>query len=303
MGSSGASASYTAFDAQLGQTVGPACADALRRAHAQLDALLAQPAQAAAAKRAFEAEALQDGDLRLLLGDAHSMAVQYGYKELICEPMVSAAAAGRDLVTALANYTTSFFYPTLEQGGAKEYASEYLGTLTVDPATTGRQWRYQQCAELGWFANAAPLDPVRSPLVDEAYQRQACEQIFGAGVWPDTDSVNRHYGGRRPAVTNVFFAHGVEDPWQHAGVRQSLGATTPARVAECAGCSHCVDLRHIADDDPEPLKSMRAEIGLHVRRWLDEAGDAGGSRGGGPWRASLQQEQSLQAAPLWAASS
>ena len=26
----------------------------------------------------------------------------------------------------------------LEQGGAKEYAAEYLATLTVDPATTGR---------------------------------------------------------------------------------------------------------------------------------------------------------------------
>ena len=61
--------------------------------------------------------------------------------------MEHALHAGHDLVLALANYTTSFFYPTLEQGGAREYSSEYLATLTVDPPTTGRQWRYQQCAE------------------------------------------------------------------------------------------------------------------------------------------------------------
>ena len=61
--------------------------------------------------------------------------------------------------TNQANYTSSFFYPTLEQGGAKEYSADYLATVTVDPATTGRQWRYQQCAELGWFANAAPSNP------------------------------------------------------------------------------------------------------------------------------------------------
>ena len=207
--------SYTGFDAQLRLTVGPACADALSRAARELDSLLAQPARRAAAKAAFGAEALRDGDLRLLLADAHSMAVQYGYKELICGPMEAAAREGRDVVAALANYTSSFFYPTLEQGGAREYSAEYLAGVNVDPATTGRQWRYQQCAELGWFANAAPTNPVRSPLLTEAYQREACELIFGKGVWPDTASVNRHYGGRSPAVTNVFFSHGIDDPWQH----------------------------------------------------------------------------------------
>ena len=81
-------------------------------------------------------------------------------------------------MAALANYTHSFFYPTLEQGGAREYSAEYLATVTVDPATTGRQWRYQQCAELGWFANAAPTDPVRSPLVTEAYQRSSTAKVW-----------------------------------------------------------------------------------------------------------------------------
>jgi hypothetical protein len=288
--------SYTGFDAQLRLTVGPACADALSRAARELDSLLAQPARRAAAKAAFGAEALRDGDLRLLLGDAHSMAVQYGYKELICGPMEAAAREGRDLVAALANYTSSFFYPTLEQGGAREYSAEYLASVNVDPSTTGRQWRYQQCAELGWFANAALTNPVRSPLITEAYQREACELIFGKGVWPDTASVNRHYGGRAPAVTNVFFSHGVEDPWQHAGVRRSLSATAPARVAECAGCSHCVDLRHITEDDPPQLKALRAELGQHVRWWLEEAAAAlRRPRAGAmavdavPWRGSLQE--------------
>ena len=113
----------------------------------------------------------------------------------------------------------------------------------------------------------------------------AHQAIFGKGVWPDTDSVNRHYGGRTPAVTNVFFTHGVEDPWQHAGVTQSLGPTTPARTADCTGCSHCVDLRHVAEDDPQPLKALRSEIAVHVRRWLEES-----SAGyGGTWHGALQE--------------
>ena len=110
------------------------------------------------------------------------------------------------------------------------------------------------------------------------------------GVWPDTDSVNRHYGGRRPDVTNVFFTQGIEDPWQHAGVRESLGRSTPARIADCAGCSHCVDLRHIAADDPESLKIMRAEIGTHVRRWLEDA-SPGNTQ---PWAQSLQEGSSVR---------
>ena len=64
---------------------------------------------------------------------------------------------------------------------------------------------------------------------------RAAQAIFGRGVWPDTDSVNRHYGGRTTAVTNVFFTHGVEDPWQRAGVTHSLGPTTPVRPAALVG--------------------------------------------------------------------
>ena len=67
------------------------------------------------------------------------MAVQYGYKEMVCGPMVAARMArmGHDLVDALANFTTSFFYPTLEQGGSREYDAAYLAVEQIDPAMTG----------------------------------------------------------------------------------------------------------------------------------------------------------------------
>ena len=132
----------------------------------------------ATVKASFDAAALSDGDLRLLLADAHAMAVQYGYKEMVCGPMVAARRAGHDLVSALANFTTSFFYPTLEQGGSREYDAAYLAVEQIDPAMTGRQWRYQQCSEVGWFQNAPAKDAVRSPKLDAAYQRAACARIF-----------------------------------------------------------------------------------------------------------------------------
>ena len=172
------------------------------------------------------------------------------------------------LVTALANFTTSFFYPTLEQGGSREYDAAYLAVEQIDPAMTGRQWRYQQCSEVGWFQNAPAKDAVRSPKLDASYQRAACSRIFGRGVWPNVSAVNAHYGGASPKVTNVFFSHGGEDPWQHAGVVSDLGPTARARVAACDGCSHCVDLREVRADDPPELSRMREEISAHVASWL-----------------------------------
>lgn len=61
-----------------------------------------------------------------------------------------------------------------------------------------------------------------------------------------------------------------------------------ARTADCAGCSHCVDLRHMASDDPPPLRLLRAEVATHVRRWLEE-GAASYAGEGVPWRGSLQE--------------
>ena len=108
--------------------------------------------------------------------------------------MVAAQRAGHDLVTALANFTTSFFYPTLEQGGSREYDAAYLAVEQIDPAMTGRQWRYQQCSEVGWFQNAPAKDAVRSPKLDAAYQRAACARIFGRGgftLLPDPERLTR----------------------------------------------------------------------------------------------------------------
>ena len=261
--------SYTDFDLHLGRTVGHECASALRAANLAVDARLAKsPKASATVKASFDAAALSDGDLRLLLADAHAMAVQYGYKEMVCGPMVAARRAGHDLVSALANFTTSFFYPTLEQGGSREYDAAYLAVEQIDPAMTGRQWRYQQFSEVGWFQNAPAKDAVRSPKLDASYQRAACARIFGPGVWPNVSAVNAHYGGAAPKVTNVFFSHGGEDPWQHAGVTADPSPTARARVAACDGCSHCVDLREVRADDPPELSRMREEISAHVASWL-----------------------------------
>jgi len=319
-------ASYARFDEQLRATVGPTCADALARAMRAVDEALDGATGAvgrAAALRAFEVAdgLLGDGEVRLMLADAHAMAVQYGHKELVCGPIVAAAhAATRDatrtatraaaraastaggaaapatagtngsaraarhvddieahvsrhveraLLYALANYTSRYFYPTLEQGGPREYAHAYLGRARHEPGTTGRQWRYQQCAELGWFQDAPTARPVRSARLDSAYHRAACAEIFGAPLWPDTAAVNRRYGGRSPNVTNVLFTHGAEDPWRHVGVPPAgLGPSAPGLLIECDGCSHCVDLRPIGPDDPRELVRARDEIRAHVARWL-----------------------------------
>ena len=95
-------ASYARFDEQLRATVGPTCADALAHAMRAVDEALdgaTGTVGRAAALRAFEVAdgLLGDGEVRLMLADAHAMSVQYGHKELVCGPIVAAAhAATRD---------------------------------------------------------------------------------------------------------------------------------------------------------------------------------------------------------------
>ena len=134
--------SYTDFDLHLGRTVGHECASALRAANLAVDARLAKsPKASATVKASFDAAALSDGALRLLprrrARDGRAVRLQGDG----VRADGGGAARGHDLVTALANFTTSFFYPTLEQGGSREYDAAYLAVEQIDPAMTGRQWR------------------------------------------------------------------------------------------------------------------------------------------------------------------
>ena len=81
-----------------------------------------------------------------------------------------------------------------------------------------------------------------------------------------------------------------------AELTQTVGPTAPARLIECNGCSHCVDLRPVADNDPPALRVVRDEIRtrdvLLAAQELVGSAKAGGGRssggsGGGGSRSSF----------------
>jgi len=121
---------FSGFDEQVASACGDGCAELLSRTYAAIDALLAEPTENAKVKARFGAAALSDGDFRYLLADAGAMAVQYGFPERLCEPMMHAhTSSSGDLNTVLdafAAYAASSFFPTLETASPTEYSTEYL---------------------------------------------------------------------------------------------------------------------------------------------------------------------------------
>eukprot|EP00300_Choanocystis_sp_HF-7_P033648 c46036_g1_i1.p1 GENE.c46036_g1_i1~~c46036_g1_i1.p1 ORF type:complete len:497 (+),score=119.45 c46036_g1_i1:185-1492(+) len=277
---------FSQFDAAIGQTVGVQCGAVMRRAADDVDLFLTNNDQDNAfIKNMFNASSLEDGDFRFMIADAMAMAVQYGYKERICEPLQQSVGRGRmALLQALQRYMNEFFYPTLEQNGALEYSATFLQNEDVDEEKCGRQWWYQKCSELGFFQIAPPKDSVRSPLINKDYHRQLCSKVFGQNtVWPDDGAVNAYFGGLNLKTSRVFFANGGEDPWRVASfTREStkLGsdnkdggelsdAGLPAEVAHCIGCGHCVDMKQPKESDPDQLVEIRDDIDRYLTSWLE----------------------------------
>jgi hypothetical protein len=85
---------------------------------------------------------------------------------------------------------------------------------------------------------------------------------------PEVMETNLYYGGWNLSTSETFFVNGVEDPWQWASVRHSLGPSVPAVVVNCSQCAHCVDQVTPTDGDADTLKEARTRITAFVRRLL-----------------------------------
>ena len=121
---------YWRFDRQVAASCGPQCAQVMTYVYGVIDAMLEDPQRNQWVKDRFAAGALTDGDFRYLLADAGSMAVQYGFSERLCAPMVQAATGAggsvEPLLDAFSNYAQTHFYSTLETGSSEEYSTRYL---------------------------------------------------------------------------------------------------------------------------------------------------------------------------------
>ena len=50
------------------------------------------------------------------------------------------------------------------------------------------------------------------------------------------------YGGKTPAVTNVIYTNGEEDPWKWASILKTTNPDITPIEIKCNDCAHCIDL-------------------------------------------------------------
>ncbi|XP_067670200.1 putative serine protease K12H4.7 [Haliotis asinina] len=126
-----------------------------------------------------------------------------------------------------------------------------------------RQWRYQQCTQIGVFV-ATTSD--RQPLgnaVSEDYYYKICEGMFGPAfnqslVKRGHDDIIMNYGGLDIRVTNVIYTQGTDDPWIKYGFTRNPNPRAYAVVVK--GVGHVAAILPSSTSDSVDLKNARLEI-------------------------------------------
>ncbi|RHY32557.1 hypothetical protein DYB32_002460 [Aphanomyces invadans] len=269
---------FHGFDEQVAESVGPECADSLRRITAAYEAEIAA-GRGKQVKALFGAEALNDPDFFYMLADSAAMAVQYGTKDKLCGPMVAAVKANVSLTEAFANFTLAKYGK--EFGYGCFYDTGCLKS-NVERWPEGRSWRWQKCSQV-----APHVGSLRSSIVDLEYHENQCFEIFGDAVDPSAgvaENIQR-YGGDNPQGHNIFYANAGDDPWQRASVTTSLSEDQPFYLAKCDLCGHCGDL-HNGTADPAPRKYQKELIREYIAKWL------------APWTSQVAADARVNAAAV-----
>lgn len=265
---------FPEFDMQVAESAGSECADAVRATTAALEE--AYDANATATKALFNVD--EDGltwgaDFWYMVADSAAMAVQYGNKASLCEPLTAAYEAGEDLVTTFATVTNDVWGDSF--GSDCFYDSNCLADSGSSDRwqPTARSWRWQKCFQLAYFQVAPEEGSLRSARVDMQYHLDQCDKVFGAGTTdPEaaTAAWNAKMGGDKPQEENTFFANGSDDPWQQASISplDSDSETEPAVLAVCDSCGHCGDLHAPSSSQPANLTAQQEAITSYVAKWL-----------------------------------
>lgn len=147
-------------------------------------------------------------------------------------------------------------------------------TLTSLAADSGmRQWLYQTCTEFGWYqTSGSEYQPFGSGFPVDLYY-QMCQDIYGEPIDQQfmhaaVDRTNVVFGGWELDVKNVYFTHGLIDPWRAMGIQEDLNGLSPADVIP--GASHVDDLSSISESDSEEMLAVKQRIRLLVWLWTVE---------------------------------
>jgi len=263
---------FSAFDEQVAESVGPQCAKLIQQTNSEIEiAMNSSSVSNKQVKEMFQASYLEDDDFIYMIADIGAETVQYGYQENLCSAL---QAGNNDLISAFANFSTSFWYPTFQSTPMDYYTIWFQNETT---SNGDRAWWWQTCSELAYFQIAPSQGSLRSSMIDIEWFHKKCSQIFGNGIWPNTNLTNLMYGGADIAGTNIFFADSSQDPWRRASV-QTDHFGEPFHLISCNNCGHCSDLRGCPSlpsvftlngcDDTNAVKMAREIIVRHIHEWL-----------------------------------
>ncbi|XP_055611698.1 putative serine protease F56F10.1 [Uranotaenia lowii] len=134
-----------------------------------------------------------------------------------------------------------------------------------------RQSLYLECTEFGWFRTASSDNQPFGSRIDLDIYAEMCRQVFGD--WFSVDSMrsavvrtNNRYGGDSPAVRNVHYSNGAEDPWRTVSISRPVGPDTSAQLIPRELLS--ADLWSISEFDSEALQAAKLKIKAEVASFL-----------------------------------
>jgi len=207
-------------------------------------------------------------DLMQFVSDTWGGNIQYGGRSELCAQIVALKSE------TFENQLKGFAKITGEAG------NDPLGGITstkIDFNSSGRQWTWQVCTQVGWLMTASKNSVLTTDLTGLDYQLKTCERVFGVKLNPKDyiDELNDVLmGDIEMRGSNIFFTNGQNDGWQWAGMRsiENKNSSMYAHVVKCDNCAHCVDLYTESKDDSEDLVNTRIEIRKHVATWLKGEG-------------------------------
>jgi pimeloyl-ACP methyl ester carboxylesterase len=265
---------FELYDWVVNDRAGPRCATAIRHVVAILEnALHTNPAQFEAAKKTFQADRVKDPvDFLYIVADMAASAVQYGMKDQFCKTILNSR---NDPVTAYARAGISAF----SRLGMRPIDDSFQMAVNQDVnAHSGgigmRQWLYQSCTEFGYFQNAYhdPAQSTRSALINPAFHRRVCQELFGTPPLDVSKVMHSYYEPLlNPALANhILFTNGSIDPWAMLSINAGQGNTTNPNTASfmIQGSAHCDDLGAPSLGDSSSLKQARALFRGMVSQWV-----------------------------------
>lgn len=261
-------ADYPEFDQAVSAAVSNACADRIRKLQKSYEDNVSQ-GKLQESLSSFNCEKdMSVQDFYYMIADSWSMAVQYSSKSQLCSAILSVDedATPDVLMSTFSEFSKEYWGDDFCTGGF------YNTKALADPKrwdTNSRSWRYQTCAQVGWFNTAPKSGSLRGETVNLKYHLDQCAEVFKIpNMFPDIKGMRKEFGGDTPTASQVFYSDFSDDPWAKVSVQYPVTSSQPYKMAMANDLGHCSDLHEPSDSDSDALKEERAEFEQYLYKWL-----------------------------------